>query len=128
MASEIRKLADQSKGSVDKIHILLEEIQKTTKSTVEVTEYGSKTVQEVTQLAQSVEEAFAGVKTAVDNANLSAKQISLNVKQQAMAIKPVVEAMFSLDAGAKKTAEGLRETKNRVKELNQFAEKLQAMV
>ncbi len=128
VASEIRKLADQSKGAVDKIHILLEEIQKTTKSTVEVTEYGSKTVQEVTQLAQSVEEAFAGVKTAVDNANLSAKQISLNVKQQAMAIKPVVEAMFSLDAGAKKTAEGLKETKNRVKNLNQFAEKLQAMV
>ena len=42
VASEIRKLADQSEGSVDKIKILLEEIQKTTKSTVEVTEYGSK--------------------------------------------------------------------------------------
>ena len=41
---------------------------------------GARTVQEVTQLSQSVEEAFAGVKNAVDNANLSAKQISLNVK------------------------------------------------
>ena len=128
VASEIRKLADQSQGSVDKIKILLEEIQKTTKSTVEVTEDGSKTVQEVTQLSQSVEEAFAGVKSAVDNANLSAKQISLNVKQQAMAIKPVVEAMVSLNAGAQETAEGLKETKDRVHTLNQLAEKLQAMV
>jgi len=128
VASEIRKLADQSQGSVDKIKILLEEIQNTTKSTVEVTEDGSKTAQEVTQLSQSVEEAFAGVKSAVDNANLSAKQISLNVKQQAMAIKPVVEAMVSLNAGAQETAEGLKETKDRVHTLNQLAEKLQAMV
>ena len=128
VASEIRKLADQSKGSVDKIQVLLEEIQKTTNSTVEVTENGSKTVQEVRQLAQSVEEAFAGVKTAVDNTNLSAKQISLNVKQQAMAIKPVVEAMFSLNAGAKETAEGLKETKDRVQNLNELAEKLRGMV
>lgn len=128
VASEIRKLADQSKGSVDKIQILLEEIQKTTNSTVEVTENGSKTVQEVRQLAQSVEEAFAGVKNAVDNTNLSAKQISLNVKQQAMAIKPVVEAMFSLNAGARETAAGLKETKDRVQNLNELAERLRGMV
>ena len=93
VAGEIRKLADQSKSSAEKINLLLIDIKKTTKSTVMVTQEGTKTVQEVKVHAQGAIDSFASVRSAVDGAYQSAMQITLNVKQQAKAVQPVIAAM-----------------------------------
>jgi methyl-accepting chemotaxis protein len=55
-------------------------------------------------------------------------QITLNVKQQAKAVKPVIAAMSSLNSGAKATAEGIHETKEGVQRLKKIADTLQSMV
>jgi len=128
VAGEIRKLADQSKTSTEKIHGLVAEIQKSTSATVAVTEEGTRTVEQGLQLAQGAEKAFSGVKVAVASSFESAKQISLNVKQQATAINQVVVAMGELQVGAKETADGLAETKTGVQTVNESAQKLKAMV
>lgn len=128
VAGEIRKLADQSKASAEKINVLLVDIQKTTKSTVMVTKEGTKTVQEVKLHAQGAIDSFASVRAAVDSAYQSAMQITLNVKQQAKAVKPVIAAMSSLNAGAKETADGIHETKEGVQRLKKIADNLQGMV
>ncbi len=128
VAGEIRKLADQSKASAEKIQGLVGKIQKNTTETVLSTEEGTSTVKATTTLAQSAAESFAGVQTAVTKAFESALQISLNVKQQASAIKPVVEAMEAVTAGAKETAAGLHETKIGIHTLKETADRLKAMV
>ena len=128
VAGEIRKLADQSKTSAEKIYALLDDIQKSTHSTVTVTEQGTKTVQEVTELANRVADAFSGVRSAVGHAFQSAQQISLNLKQQDKAIKQVVEAMEVINTGAQETATGLHETKEGIQTVQQTAERLKAMV
>jgi len=128
VAGEIRKLADQSKSSAEKINVLLVDIQKTTKSTVMVTQEGAKTVQQVKAHAQGALDSFANVRTAVDSAYQSAMQITQGVQQQAKAVKPVIEAMSSLNAGAKKAAEGIHETKEGVQTLKKIADTLQRMV
>ncbi len=128
VAGEIRKLADQSKASAEKINVLLIDIQKTTKSTVMVTQEGTKTVQEVKAHAQGAIDSFASVRSAVDSAYQSAMQITLNVKQQAKAVQPVIAAMSSLNAGAKETADGIHETKEGVQRLKKIADNLQGMV
>jgi methyl-accepting chemotaxis protein len=64
----------------------------------------------------------------VDSAYQSAMQITLNVKQQAKAVQPVIAAMSSLNAGAKETAEGIHETKEGVQRLKKIADNLQGMV
>jgi methyl-accepting chemotaxis protein len=128
VAGEIRKLADQSKSSAEKINLLLIDIQKTTKSTVAVTQEGTKTVQQVKIHAQGAIDSFASVRKAVDGAYQSAMQITLNVKQQAKAVKPVIAAMSSLNLGAKATAEGIHETKEGVQRLKKIADTLQSMV
>ena len=128
VAGEIRKLADQSKASAEKINVLLLDIQKTTKSTVAVTKEGTKTVHEVKEHAQGAIDSFANVRTAVDSAYQSAMQITLNVKQQAKAVQPVIAAMSSLNSGAKETAEGIHETKEGVQKLKKIADNLQGMV
>lgn len=128
VAGEIRKLADQSKSSAEKINLLLIDIQKTTKSTVMVTQEGTKTVHEVKVHAQGAIDSFKSVREAVDSAYQSAMQITLNVKQQAKAVKPVIAAMSSLNAGAKETAQGIHETKEGVQRLKKIADTLQGMV
>lgn len=128
VAGEIRKLADQSKSSAEKINVLLLDIQKTTKSTVMVTQEGTRTVQQVKINAQGAIDSFANVRKAVDSAYESATQIMLNVQQQAKAVKPVIAAMSALNAGAKEAAEGIHETKEGVQTLKKIADTLQAMV
>ena len=128
VAAEVRKLADQSKTSAEKIQALVIDIQKNTQSTTAATEEGTQTVQLATQLSQKAAEAFSGVRTAVSSAYQSAQQISLNVKQQATAVKPVAEAMEAVNAGVKETAAGLHETKLGVQRLKETADRLKAMV
>jgi methyl-accepting chemotaxis protein len=83
IATEIRKVADQSKGSAQKINALVRDIQTATNSTVMVTEEGKKNVESVVD--------------AVHNITLNSQQISLNANQQAIAISQVVQAMNHLN-------------------------------
>ncbi|MBI3328635.1 MAG: CHASE3 domain-containing protein [Nitrospinae bacterium] len=107
VAGEIRKLADQSKKSAERITGLVGEIQKATNATVMVTEEGTKTVEEGIELAQATAEAFTRLATAIGSAFESVQQISLNARQQATAIGQVAQAMDALNAGARETAAGI---------------------
>jgi methyl-accepting chemotaxis protein len=128
VAEEIRKLADQSKVSAEKIQGLIGEIQKHTTSTVQVTDEGADTVHHTRHLAQSAADSFKGVLEAVTRAYESALQISLNVKEQATAIQPIVEAMEVANRGSKETAAGLHETKMGIIAIKNTADRLKAMV
>ncbi len=128
VASEIRKLADQSKQSAQKINDLVTDIQHAINSTVMVTDEGTKTVEISVQSTQKTADAFAGVADAVNNVVLNNQQISLNIKQQSTAIEQVVQAMNSINQGAKETANGIRQTKTGTEQLKQAAQLLKEMV
>lgn len=71
VAAEIRKLADQSKRSAEKINVLVLDIQKSTNSTVIVTDEGTKTVEKIVDAIKTIA--------------VNGQQISLTSNQQAMA-------------------------------------------
>lgn len=128
VASEIRKLADRSKKSATQINLLVVDIQKAINSTVMVTDEGTQTVESGLHIAQETAAAFAGVANAINNVVLSSQQISLNAKQQAIAIEQVVEAMNSLNQAAAQTACGVSQTKIGTQKLNEAALDLKAVV
>lgn len=128
VASEIRKLADQSKNSADKISTLVTDIQNAINATVMATDEGTKTVEEGVRVAQDTADSFAGVADAVNNVVLNNQQISLNIKQQAIAIQQVVEAMNSLNIAAKETATGITQIRVGTHRLNDAAQTLKAIV
>lgn len=128
VANEIRKLADQSQQSADKINALVSEIQKSINETVMVTEEGTKTVKAGVNIAQRTESAFSKVKDAVGQVVLNNQQVSLNLKQQVGAIQQVVDAMDTINRGARETASGLSQTKAGTEQLNEAAFGLQQMV
>ncbi|QQE64861.1 chemotaxis protein [Leptolyngbya sp. BL0902] len=121
VSGEIRKLADQSKKSAEKINALVADIQTAINSTVMVTDEGTKTVEEGVKIAEETSDAFAGVADAVNNVVLNSQQISLNVKQQAVAIQQVVSAMNSLNTGAQENANGVSQIKIGTHQLNESA-------
>jgi methyl-accepting chemotaxis protein len=128
VANEIRRLADQSQQSADKIYVLVSEIQNAIHSTMKVTEEGTKVVKTGVEIAQKTEQAFVGVEDAVNTVALNSQQISLNLKQQLDAIQQVVHAMDNINRGAKETAIGINQTKLGTQQLNEIALKLKHMV
>ncbi|MCU0544592.1 MAG: methyl-accepting chemotaxis protein [Oscillatoriaceae cyanobacterium Prado104] len=128
VAAEIRKLADRSKKSASQINLLVTDIQRAINSTVMVTDEGTKTVESSANIARETAEAFTGVQNAINNVVLSSQQISLNAKQQAIAIEQVVEAMNSLNQAAAQTACGIGQTKIGTQKLNEAALDLKSVV
>ncbi|MEG4804390.1 methyl-accepting chemotaxis protein [Microcoleus sp. ARI1-B5] len=128
VASEIRKLADRSKKSGAQINLLVADIQKAINSTVMVTDEGTKTVDFGVNIASETAAALVGVADSINNVVLSSQQISLNAKQQAIAIEQVVEAMNSLNQAAVQTACGITQTKVGTQRLNEAALDLKAVV
>jgi methyl-accepting chemotaxis protein len=114
IATEIRKLADQSRKSAARISTLVTDIQNATNSTVMVTDEGTKTVENIV--------------SAVNEISLNNQQISLTAKQQAIAIQQVVDAMVAINQGASETASGLSQTKFSTQQLHEAALALKAVV
>jgi methyl-accepting chemotaxis protein len=114
VAAEIRKLADQSKKSAERINALVVDIKNATNSTVMVTDEGSKTVETIV--------------TAVNDIALTSQQISLTAKQQAIAIQQVGDAMNALNQNAVQTASGISQTKVGTQKLNEAALNLKGIV
>ena len=128
VANEIRKLADQSEKSAEKISDLVSEIQSAINSTVMVTDEGTKTVVTGVQSARKTNQAFTGVADAVNKVVLNNQQISLNLKQQVDAMQQIVEAMETINKGAKETASGISQTKSGTERLNEAALVLKRIV
>jgi methyl-accepting chemotaxis protein len=128
VADEIRKLADQSKKSADKINLLANDIQAAINRTVMVTDEGSKTVTEGIELARSTADTFAGVTDAVNNVFLNSQQISTSAKQQAVSIQQVLTSMTNISQGSQESAIGMHQVKMTTRELTQVADELKAAV
>ncbi len=128
VATEIRKLADQSKKSSEKINTLVGDIQSAINKTVMVTDEGTKKVDRGLELAQKTAKTFAGVTDSVSDVFLNSQQISLSAKQQAIAMQQIATAMNSINLGAKESASGITQVKSSAQQLKEAAQKLKAVV
>lgn len=128
VAAEIRKLADESKKSAEKINALVNDVQGVISTTIIVTDDGTKTVEIGVHIARETAEAFVGMTDAVNNVVISSQQISLNAKQQAIAISQVMEAMNSLNEAAQETASGISQVKKGTQQLNAAALEIKSVI
>lgn len=96
IATEIRKLADRSRQSADRINILLADIQSSVVTTSKATQEGTKTVQVNFKIVQETAVSLTGVLKAIDGVTTSAQEISLATHEQAVAIQQLVEAIDTI--------------------------------
>lgn len=128
VAGEIRKLADESRKSTERIDTLVSDIQKATNTTVMVTEEGTKTVDKTSAIASDASGAFQELDESMNSTYASTQQTLLSIRQQLAAIEQVSEAMVSLNAGAEESTAGMSQTKEGVRRLRDMAERLEALV
>jgi methyl-accepting chemotaxis protein len=128
VAGEIRKLADESKKSAEKINTLISDVQSSMNSSVMVTDEGTKKADLCIQLAQGTAETFMSVADAVNSVYLNSQQISLSSKQQVVGIQQIVAAMSAINLGAQETTTGITQVKVSTQNLKESATKLQEVI
>lgn len=128
VATEIRKLADQSKQSAQNINNLVRDIREAIRNTVNVTEQGTKQVETGQEITEETAQTFEQVTNAIDGIVTSSQQISLNARQQAIAIAEVLKAMEELSQSAQQTTAGVRQTFLGTQNLTNLATTLQDLL
>ncbi|MBP7963389.1 MAG: methyl-accepting chemotaxis protein [Caldilineaceae bacterium] len=128
VAMEVRKLADQSKKSAERIIGLVGEIQSATNATVMVTEEGSKTVDKGIASAEDAVTMFNDIATTMANVSESTQQISLNSQQQANAIQQVSQGLSELNIGMMETTQAVSQTRVGVQDMNRVVDHLRSLV
>ncbi|WP_414586224.1 methyl-accepting chemotaxis protein [Scytonema sp. PCC 10023] len=128
VAGEIRKLADQSRKSADRIHILVNEVQAAINSTIMVTDEGTKKATQGIRLAEETGDVFINIADAINMVFLNNQEIAMTAKQQAVAVQRVVAAMNAINLEAKETALGISQVKEATEDLSEAAQNLQAML
>ena len=125
VAAEIRKLAEQSKASANRISGLVGDAQNATRVTAAASVEKTRTVMEVKRLARETSNTFKGISSSMQSVVESAQQASLNVRQQMMAVQQVAEAMSAINHGSRQTSAGLSQTRIALHEIKQSTVELQ---
>ena len=128
VAGEIRKLADQSRKSADKINNLVTDVQAAMNSAVMVTDEGKKTAESSIVLALNTAESFIGVKNAIDSVFTNTTEISNTAKQQAVSIQEILAAVNALNLNAMDTAADMGDVRSSTVNLKKSADELRAIV
>ncbi|WP_017303892.1 HAMP domain-containing methyl-accepting chemotaxis protein [Spirulina subsalsa] len=125
VATEIRKLADQSKESAAKITNLIAETQRVMQPVLKSIETSKTNARMGIQLSKQTADAFKSVSESVADVIATNQQIALTAQQQAKAIEMVMLAMNNINQGAQETVVGISQTQGTVQLLNQVAVVLQ---
>ena len=124
VALEIRRLADESKKSAEKIDNLVADILKANHSTVMAAEDGSKQIEKNYKSAKETSATFEAINESMNQITDNISQISHNIRQQAMGIVDVVKSMNVINDGAKESAAGMAQTQTAIHQLNDAAKSL----
>ncbi len=128
IATEIRKLADVSRKSAERISVLVDDIEKATNAAVMATEESARTVDQAILRTQATVSAFTELRDASNSAADSAQQTLLSVPQQLTAVKQVLESMDALSAGSRETAAAIGQSRVGIETLRLAISQLQSAV
>jgi methyl-accepting chemotaxis protein len=110
VATEIKKLAEQSQQATDKVRSILGEIQRATHSAVMVTEEGSKRVDRGVGLVETAGTIVTELVETIKGSARSAKQIAAAAQQQAGGVGQVSTAMSGIDQSSRQNVAAIRQT------------------
>ncbi|KAI9132764.1 methyl-accepting chemotaxis protein [Acaryochloris sp. CCMEE 5410] len=128
VAGEIRKLADQSRSSADKINTLVADIQASINRTVMVTDEGTKTATKGIQLAEATNEVILKMAQSIQEVFESSQNIAQNSKKQAVVVQQAVSAINTINLGAQETASAVNDVHSSTEQLTDVAQQLAVSV
>jgi methyl-accepting chemotaxis protein len=128
VATEIRTLADRSRGSAARIHELVAEIEHSIESTAKATVSSTRLATSNAQQAADTTAVLSGVVSAIDLVNFGNQQNLLTTQQQERAIDQVATAMQDFSHTAHETSMGISQLRQGAESLKQAIEHLRSLL
>ena len=126
VATEIRKLAEESKHSTNQIRAILEDIERATASSVMVTEEATKRAMSGREKVEHLREVIEKLADALDENAGMAQQIEAATHQSAAGIQQVAQAMDAMRQASGDGARGAEELERSVTSISALAQRLEA--
>jgi len=127
VASEVRRLADNTFASTAEIKEKIEEIQRSSDNLVLASEKGTERIQEGTESTRKLGEIFEGIRSTAETSARSSEQIVSSVNQQVAAFEQILLTLKQISAGideftssAKSTSGAAENLKNMGRELGEM--------
>jgi len=128
VAGEIRKLADQSGRSAEKIGTLISDIQTSINSTIMVTDEGTKTAATSLELADETSRAFASIRSAMEAISKTNETMAAASKLQAVTVQQSVSSMNAINLGAQEASSSTKQVKESTSSLSELSRELSLTV
>ena len=128
VASEIRKLADESKQATAKIISLINDIQQTANSTVLATEEGTKEIESGLELAQTISQNIEQLIGSITEISSDMKEIissSDRINSDSVSTKEYIEEISALTQNNKKI---INETESSYKKIESVSDDLKQSI
>ena len=120
VAGEIRKLADQTKQSAERISTLIRDIQASINATVLVTDEGTKTAIKSENLVFNMSKVFEEIRQMVEAIYINTQQIMLSAKQQAVGVQQSISAMNSIRLQSSESSTSISQIRSSINALNEI--------
>lgn len=121
VASEIRKLADESKQATNRITGLIKDIQQATNSTVMATEEGSKEIELGVTLADDINTNIESLINLISEVSTSAQAICKDSQNQTNYSNDLGMVINTLDEGMKVSLKLLEENIEKIQSLDEIS-------
>ncbi len=128
VASEVRRLAEQSKQATLQVHSILNDIQNATSSAVLATEQGSKAVTRGVDQSLQTTEAIRFLSTGVIRVNQAATQITTSSQQQLAGVGQVTIAMSNIKETINQHVSHMHQIVTVAENLNRVGQTLKELV
>lgn len=128
VAADVRKLADESQRSADRIALLVGQIRESTRATVSLTEQEKATLRAAMELSEQTERQFTGISSMLQESHKGAESISKTAERQYDAIRRVLASIDAVRVGTRTSATGIHDVRKNVDQVEKATLRLQQMV
>jgi methyl-accepting chemotaxis protein len=128
VATEMRNLAEQSRGAAAQVRAILGEIQSGTRAAVDATDEGAKRARHATTLAKSAADSIVGLADVIRESSLAARQIANNTRQQTIGVDQIVSAIAELSGAMTESVEGTKSIETVTVNLSTVSKRLSEML
>lgn len=127
VATEVRNLAEQSKGATAQVRRILGDIQQATTAAVLATEQGSKVVEEGLKLSDRAGQGIRSLAETIREASHAAQQIAASAHEQSVGMDQIADAMRDVNEGTSQFVAGAQQSQKAAEDLNELSRRLAAL-
>jgi methyl-accepting chemotaxis protein len=124
VATEMRRLAEQSRAAAAQVKVILAQIARSTRQAVVASAEGSRRAGEATNLAARAGSAIQGLNEVVDSSVAAGREIAANTRQQTAGVGQIAAAIGLMEAASTSALEGTYAIEQGAQRLEALASRL----